>query len=213
MQKGMVVVGLVVTGLLAACATPTVVEVKQTGDAGLSCSQIKDELALADKYLKAAKKDRTVTGTNVAAAIFFLPGLLGTYVNTEEAINAAKEREVLLNKLAQKKKCNLNLETVESPSPVQTSDGNSAQSPQNAVSPAQTQASVEPRFRPMTTTEIQKQLLAFGYQAGIADGIMGKKSVDALKKFQQDNNLPITGQADSATMGKLRQKARYTSAK
>jgi hypothetical protein len=95
MQKGMMVVGLVATGLLAACATPTVVEVKQTGDAGLSCSQIKDELEVADKYLKAAKKDRTVTGTNVAAAILFWPALLGTYVNTEEAINAAKERETL----------------------------------------------------------------------------------------------------------------------
>lgn len=57
----------------------------------------------------------------------------------------------------------------------------------------------------MTTTEIQKQLLALGYQAGTADGIMGNRTVNALKKFQQDNNLPVTGQADYETMGKLRQ--------
>ncbi len=155
MQKEMMWLGLVAAGLLAGCATPTVVETKQTGDASLSCAQIKDELALADKYLKAAKKDRTVTGQNVAAAILFWPALLGTYVNTEEAINAAKEREEVLNRIAKKKKCNFNLEAVESPAPVQVTDENATHPRQNAASQAPVQASIaNPVFKPMTTTEI-----------------------------------------------------------
>jgi peptidoglycan hydrolase-like protein with peptidoglycan-binding domain len=120
----------------------------------------------------------------------------------------------LLNNLAKKKKCNLNLEAVESNSPVQAAAGNSTQSPQNAASQAPAQAlKADPLLKPMTVTEIQKQLLALGYQVGTADGVMGKRTVDALKKFQQDNNLPRTGQADYETMGKLRQKIGYTSAK
>lgn len=73
MQKSIMMAGVMAFGLLSACATPTVVETKQVGDASLSCSQIKDELEMADKYLKDARKERTVTGTNVAAAIFSGP--------------------------------------------------------------------------------------------------------------------------------------------
>jgi hypothetical protein len=205
MQKGMVVVGLGVACLVAGCATPTVVEVKQTGDASLSCSQIKDQLELADKYLKDAKKERTVTGTNVAAAIFFLPGLLGTYVNTEEAMNAAKERQALLNKLAERKKCKLDAEAAAVEEPIKSSPNVT----NTVTTQTPVQVSVDNQPASMTNMEVQKKLLALGYQAGTADGIMGKKSIDALKKFQQDNNLPSTGQADYETMGKLRQKTRH----
>lgn len=59
---------------------------------------------------------------------------------------------------------------------------------------------------PMTPIEIQNQLLALGYQIGTADGVMGKRTVAAIKKFQHDNNLPSTGQADFATITKLREK-------
>ncbi len=41
---------------------------------------------------------------------------------------------------------------------------------------------------------------------------MGKRTVDAIKKFQEDNNLPRTGQADSETMSKLRDKTGNTTA-
>lgn len=88
------------------------------------------------------------------------------------------------------------------------------QSPQNAASQAPIEASkADPLFKPLTTTEIQKQLLALGYQAGTADGVMGKRTIDALRKFQKDNNLPQSGQADSETAGILRQKTGAIAAK
>ncbi|WP_205617094.1 hypothetical protein [Pelomicrobium methylotrophicum] len=46
-----------------------------------------------------------MTGTNVAAALFFWPGLIGTYLNTEDAIKAAKERQQRVEKLAADKGC------------------------------------------------------------------------------------------------------------
>lgn len=93
--------------LLSACATPTVVDTRQTGDTDLTCAQIARELQEADRFEKEARKDRGVTGTNVAAAVFFWPALLGTYANTEEAINAANERKRVLMDLAEKRDCKL----------------------------------------------------------------------------------------------------------
>lgn len=93
--------------LLVGCATPTVMQTRKVGDAQMTCDQIKQEVAEAERFDKEARKDRTVTGTNVAAAILFWPALLGTYANTEEAINAAKERRENMLKLADSKGCAL----------------------------------------------------------------------------------------------------------
>ncbi len=57
---------------------------------------------------------------------------------------------------------------------------------------------------PMSITDMQKRLLALGYPAGTADGVMGKKAVDALKAFQKDNRLPVTGELNNDTITKLR---------
>ena len=90
---------------LQACATPTVVETRKVNDNQLSCSQIQAEIEEAKNFEQKARKERTVTGKNVAAAVLFWPALLGTYSNTEEAINAAKERQDNLYKLYQSKGC------------------------------------------------------------------------------------------------------------
>jgi len=58
--------------------------------------------------------------------------------------------------------------------------------------------------QPMTVLQVQQRLIELGYNPGPADGIMGKSTVSALKKFQQDNSLSITGRADSETVEKLR---------
>ena len=91
--------------VLSGCATPTVVDTRKAGDSQLTCDQIKQEIAEAERFEKEARKERTVTGTNVAAAILFWPALLGTYSNTEQAINAAKERKDNMYKLADSKRC------------------------------------------------------------------------------------------------------------
>ena len=200
MKNIVLVSGLFLAGLLSGCATPTVVEVKQSGDAALSCAQIKGELDVADKYLKAAKKDRTATGTNVAAAIFFLPGLLGTYVNTEEAINAAKERSAVLMKFAERKKCNLE-DTVAAPVAVPAS----ALVDEGEHKPALAVAKSDSSVKAMSPVEIQTALLALGYPIGVADGAMGKKTIDAIRAFQRKNNLVPSGVVNPATMALLRQ--------
>lgn len=58
-------------------------------------------------------------------------------------------------------------------------------------------------IRTHATAEVQKRLLELGYEAGTPDGVMGKKTADALRKFQQDNNIPVTGRPDSDTVSKL----------
>lgn len=91
--------------ILQGCATPTVVQTNKPNDMHLSCTQLQAEIAEAQEFEKKARAERQVTGKNVAAAILFWPALLGTYSNTEEAINAAKERQNNLTKIYQQKNC------------------------------------------------------------------------------------------------------------
>ncbi len=50
-----------------------------------------------------------------------------------------------------------------------------------------------------TVYQVQKRLKKLGYDPGTPDGIWGKKTEIALKKFQKDNSLSVTGRIDSAT--------------
>jgi peptidoglycan hydrolase-like protein with peptidoglycan-binding domain len=53
--------------------------------------------------------------------------------------------------------------------------------------------------------EVQRELAARGYDPGPADGLMGKKTREALKRFQTDNNLLApSGSVDAQTLGALR---------
>lgn len=99
------IVSASIAALVTGCATPQVVDVKKTGDTSLTCAQIQEQIAEAGDFEKKARDTRKVNNTNVAAAVFFLPGLAATYINSEEAINAAKERRAYLDKLAEQKKC------------------------------------------------------------------------------------------------------------
>jgi len=53
----------------------------------------------------------------------------------------------------------------------------------------------------------QERLLALGYQPGVADGVMGAKAIAALKKFQADHSLPVTGLLDTNTLEALNAKS------
>ncbi len=87
------------------CASPTIVPIKQIGDSNLSCEDLKKAYAEAFEFEENARKERRVTGTNVAAAVFFWPALIATYANTEDAVNAAKDRQKNLAKIADEKNC------------------------------------------------------------------------------------------------------------
>ena len=100
-----VLAATVATAFLGGCATPTVVESKQSNDRMMSCDGLKSAYVEAKEFESKARKERGVTGTNVAAAILFWPAMIGTYKNTEDAIEAAKERQKHLETIAAEKKC------------------------------------------------------------------------------------------------------------
>ena len=66
---------------------------------------------------------------------------------------------------------------------------------QAATAPAASTASAR-----KTIQTAQERLLALGYQPGSADGVMGTRAIAALKKFQSDHSLPVTGQLDRKTL-------------
>ena len=99
--------------VLSSCASPEVVKTVQISDKDLSCSQLIAATEEAKKFEEDGREERTVTGTNVAAAIFWWPGLVATYINTDDAIDAAKDRQEHLAKIYDEK-CseNLNIKSV-----------------------------------------------------------------------------------------------------
>ncbi|WP_342129798.1 hypothetical protein [Hydrogenophaga sp. OTU3427] len=59
----------------------------------------------ADRFRTDAQKEKGMTGTNVAAVLFFWPAMIGTYSNANEAIAAADTRKVHLMSLYKSKRC------------------------------------------------------------------------------------------------------------
>jgi len=53
------------------------------------------------------------------------------------------------------------------------------------------------------TASVQDRLARLGYSPGPVDGVMGAQTRDALAAFQNDRNLPVTGQIDTSTLGAL----------
>jgi len=74
-------------------------------------------------------------------------------------------------------------------------DGNAA--------PSQTAA---PTGALMPLRNAQQKLNSLGYNAGTPDGKMGRNTANALRSFQRDQNLPQTGQLDTATSQALEQR-------
>ena len=107
MIKMTTLMAVLATTTLFGCATPTVVQTKQSNDSSMSCAQLKTAYSEALDFETKARKERGVTGTNIAAAILFWPAMIGTYKNTEEAIDAAKDRQKHIEKLAVDKRCAL----------------------------------------------------------------------------------------------------------
>jgi hypothetical protein len=50
---------------------------------------------------------------------------------------------------------------------------------------------------------VQTRLTELGYNPGPIDGLMGKRTSNAIKKFQEDNGLSVTGKIDADTINKL----------
>ena len=94
-----------IVALISACSTPKVIETTKLSDRDLSCESLKDEYKQAGQAKKEAEDVKGVTGTNTMAAIFWLPGIIATYSNANEAIAAADARMTRLVDLMDKKNC------------------------------------------------------------------------------------------------------------
>lgn len=55
----------------------------------------------------------------------------------------------------------------------------------------------------MTISEIQQALKAAGFDPGDVDGLLGPRTTDALKLFQGEHGLPVSGAADAPTLAAL----------
>ena len=91
---------------LSACATPHVVSVVGPNDNSMTCSQLDSEISIASNYKRDAKAEKSYgTATNVGAILFWLPGVVATQMNANDAIRAADERINHLTRLKSKKSC------------------------------------------------------------------------------------------------------------
>ena len=52
--------------------------------------------------------------------------------------------------------------------------------------------------------EIQASLMKLGYDPGIADGVMGQKTLSAIRQYQQDADLPIDGNPSLSLLESLK---------
>jgi hypothetical protein len=104
--------------LLSACATPTVVQSTKPGDTGLSCPQLQNEYADAERLKTEANSEKGVTGGNVARLLFW-PSIIGTYMNANEAIAAADNRKVYLANIMLSKNCQVPVSSSAPISPTQ----------------------------------------------------------------------------------------------
>lgn len=103
-MKKIIIASAIATALYG-CATPHVVDEHKVGDQALSCSGIQEQIEEAARFEEKARDEKGVTGTNVAAAIFFWPAMVATYSNANDAIKAADERKRHLQSIYEKKRC------------------------------------------------------------------------------------------------------------
>ena len=64
-------------------------------------------------------------------------------------------------------------------------------------------ATLKTNISPVYSEINQVQLNALGYKIGKADGILGKNTISAIKKFQVDNSLFVDGKATASLLVKL----------
>ena len=92
--------------LLNSCATPTVINVIGPNDNKLNCEELSMEITKANQYADEAQEAKKMSKPhNIGALLFFFPGAALTMKNVDEAVKAANDRALHLNKLKEKKNC------------------------------------------------------------------------------------------------------------
>jgi len=54
-----------------------------------------------------------------------------------------------------------------------------------------------------TVGEVQKLLMQRGYYSGTVDGMNGSRTSDAIRRFEKDANLPVTGRVDESLIARI----------
>jgi hypothetical protein len=97
---------LLCTLIIQACAKPTVVDVKMLGDKDLNCKELKEEVNETKRFRKEAIAARDVgTGGNVTRTMLFWPALVKSMHNADIAERAAIDRAYHLIKIMKSKDC------------------------------------------------------------------------------------------------------------
>lgn len=73
---------------------------------------------------------------------------------------------------------------------------------QDAAQPAIT-ANAAASYNRATIKKVQKKLNQYGYDCGTADGIAGSQTKKAVKKYQRDNDLTVTGSVNAKLLKSL----------
>ncbi len=106
MKKTAILASVVIASLvIGGCATSRKIQVVQAGDNSLSCGQLKTELEKLDQAEQEVESKKGATGTNVAAALFWLPGLAYTYYDAGQATQAIADRRSHLTTVYNSKNC------------------------------------------------------------------------------------------------------------
>jgi len=104
MNKTMLIL-TIVTLITVGCATSNKVDIIQRGDNKLSCAQLDNEFKKLEKSEEEIDSKKGVTGTNVAAAILWVPGLAYTYYDAGEATRLIAERKAHLTTIHNDNDC------------------------------------------------------------------------------------------------------------
>ena len=75
--------------------------------------------------------------------------------------------------------------------PIARANGDFGRRPWDIASPAQ-------------ITEAQRLLQRLGFNPGGSDGKMSTRTAEAIRNFQRENDLPVTGEASVSLLGQLR---------
>jgi peptidoglycan hydrolase-like protein with peptidoglycan-binding domain len=69
--------------------------------------------------------------------------------------------------------------------------------------PAKPTTSITIKYDPLVE-DVQRELLATGHYRGLVDGVAGKQTSLAIKSYQQDNQLPLTGEVTRTLIDHIR---------
>ena len=94
---------ITVTALISGCATSPKVQVVSAGDNALSKDQLLAEITKLNEADQKINSKKGVTGTNVAAALFFWPGLIYTHMDANDAGRLVEQRRNHLTSLYNQK--------------------------------------------------------------------------------------------------------------